>query len=501
VQAGAPADYARLNLDTVWSTPTDLYGFGGRGFSIFRQNADGSITKVEETGGDIEQIIAGLPNAGTVFNGENGAGFDTRSDNKGAEPEGVAVGVVDGVPYAFVTLERIGGLMVWDLSNPEDARYVRYLPPTSQDYGPEVVTFISAADSPNGRALVLSANEVSGSVTVYEVSSLTPISAIQGSGTASPLVGQTVTVEAIVVGDFQNNDADQTRNLGGFWLQEEAFDSDGNPLTSEGIFVAQNALPADVQLGDRVRVTGTVAEVFNNTEINATAITVVQAGAVADVNTLAVAVDLPAAGVQGSNGNYRADLERYEGMLVKFPETLTVTEQFNLDQFGEIVVTEGPRPASFTETNAPSVAGFDAHLRDIAARSVVFDDGRGTSNPPLADTVVDGAYTTANAPRMGDTVSGLTGVLDFDFNEFRVRSIENGPGVNDFTSANPRPAAPADVGGTLKVASFNVLNYFTTLDDGGRTDNGFEPRGAETPAEFARQTEKLVNVLLALTPT
>jgi predicted extracellular nuclease len=74
-----------------------------------------------------------------------------------------------------------------------------------------------------------------------------------------------------------------------------------------------------------VRVTGTVAEVFNNTEINATAITVVQAGAVADVNTLAVAVDLPAAGVQGSNGNYRADLERYEGMLVKFPETLTVT--------------------------------------------------------------------------------------------------------------------------------------------------------------------------------
>jgi hypothetical protein len=344
VQAGAPADYARLNLDTVWSTPTDLYAFGGRGFSIFRQNADGTITKVEETGGDIEQIIAGLPSAGTVFNGENGAGFDTRSDNKGAEPEGVAVGVVDGVPYAFVTLERIGGLMVWDLSNPEDARYVRYLPPTSQDYGPEVVTFISAADSPNGRALVLSANEVSGSVTVYEVSSLTPISAIQGSGTASPLVGQTVTVEAIVVGDFQNNDADQTRNLGGFWLQEEAFDSDGNPLTSEGIFVAQNALPADVQLGDRVRVTGTVAEVFNNTEINATAITVVQAGAVADVNTLAVAVDLPAAGVQGSNGNYRADLERYEGMLVKFPETLTVTEQFNLDQFGEIVVTEGHAP-------------------------------------------------------------------------------------------------------------------------------------------------------------
>lgn len=498
VQPGAPADYARLNLDTVWSSSADLYGFGGRGFSIFRQNADGTITKVEETGGDVEQIIAALPNAAAVFNGENGAGFDTRSDNKGAEPEGVVVGEVDGMPHAFVSLERIGGVMVWNLGNPEEAKFVRYLAPTAQDYGPEVLTFVSAADSPNGRALVLSANEVSGSVTVYEVSNLTSISAIQGSGAASALVGQTVTVEAIVVGDFQSNDADASRNLGGFWLQEEAFDSDGNPLTSEGIFVAQNALPADVQLGDRVRVTGTVGEVFNNTEISATAITVVRAGAVADVNTLAVPVDLPAAGVQGSNGSYRADLERYEGMLVEFPETLTVTEQFNLDQFGEVVVTEGPRPSSFTEINDPSVAGYDAHLRDIAARSVVFDDGRGTSNPPLADTVVDGAYTTAKAPRMGDTVTGLTGVLDFDFNEFRLRSVENGPGVNDFVGANPRPAAPADVGGTLKVASFNVLNYFTTLDDGGLTDNGFEPRGAETPAEFARQTDKLVNVLLAL---
>ena len=498
VQAGAPADYARLNLDTVWSSATDLYGFGGRGFSIFRQNADGTITKVEETGGDIEQIIAALPNAGTVFNGQNGGAFDDRSDNKGAEPEGVTVGVVDGVPYVFLTLERVGGLMVWDVSDPADAKFVRYMPPSAQDYGPEVVTFVAAADSPNGRALVLTANEISGSITVYEVSGLTAISTIQGTGAASSLVGQTVTVEAIVVGDFQNNDGDTARNLGGFWLQEEAFDSDGNALTSEGIFISAGALPTDVQLGDRVRVTGTVAENFGNTEITATAITVVLVGAVADVNVMAVEIDLPTLGVQGSGGNYRADLEAFEGMLVRFPETLTVTEQFNLDQFGEIVVTQGERPSSFTVNNAPDVAGFDTHLRDIAARSVVFDDGRGVSNPNLANTVVDGPYTTANAPRMGDQVTGLTGVLDYDFNEFRVHAVQNGPGINDFVQVNLRPATPEDVGGTLKVASFNVLNYFTTLDNGQLTDNGFEPRGAETVAEFDRQTAKLVNVLLAM---
>ena len=82
------------------------------------------------------------------------------------------------------------------------------------------------------------------------------------------MVGQTVTVEAIVVGDFQNGDADAKRNLGGFYLQEELTDSDGNALTSEGIFVFGGA--ADVTVGDRVRVTATVNEFFGLTELTAT---------------------------------------------------------------------------------------------------------------------------------------------------------------------------------------------------------------------------------------
>ncbi|WP_376088599.1 ExeM/NucH family extracellular endonuclease [Roseomonas sp. CCTCC AB2023176] len=498
VQSGAPADYARLNLDTVWSSTDDLYAFGGRGFSVFRQNADGSIEKVDETGGDLEQIIAALPNAGTVFNGENGGAFDTRSDNKGAEPEGVTVGTVDGKPYAFLSLERIGGVMVWDLSTPDDVQFVRYIPPTAGEYGPEVITFVSAENSPVGRALVITANEISGSVTVYEASNVTRISEVQGAGTASTLVGRTVTVEAIVVGDFQNGDADTARNLGGFFLQEEAFDQDGNALSSEGVFISAASLPTDVALGDRVRVTGTVAENFGKTQIVATSVTVVQAGAVADVNDLAVDVDLPTADVQGTNGTYRADLEAYEGMLVRFPEVLTITEQFNLDQFGEVRLTQGEYPSSYTQTNDPSVAGYDAHLRDIASRSILLDDGRSVSNPNLDNTVVDGDYNTATAPRMGDTVTNLTGILDYDFSQYRVQAIQNGPGINDFIDANPRPATPPDVGGTLKVASFNVLNYFRTLDDGGSTANGSEPRGAETAAEFTRQTDKLVDTILTL---
>ena len=376
--SGATADYARLNVDTVWSSGTDLYAFGGRGFSIFRQNTNGSITKVEETGGDFEQIIAALPNASTVFNGENGGGFDTRSDNKAAEPEGVAVGEINGQTYAFVALERIGGLMVWNISDPANAQFVRYVPPTSADFGPEVIKFVSAADSPTGKPFVLTANEITGSVTVYDVSDVIAINVIQGAGATSSMVGQTVTVEAIVIGDFQNGDADDKRSLNGFYLQEEGADQDGNALTSEGMFVFLGSLPGamDVEIGDRVRVTGTVNEFNGSTQLTASSVSLLQADAVADIDTLAVAVDLPAAGViqrpgtvANSSTSFYPDLEAYEGMLVKFPEVLTITEQFDLDRFNEIRLAAGDRPVTFTHENEPDVAGNAAHLQDVASRT------------------------------------------------------------------------------------------------------------------------------------
>ena len=141
--------------------------YGGRGISIFRQNADGTIEKVRETGGEFEAIIA--TDYPALFNTENGADVDSRSDNKGPEPEGVTIGLVNDRTYAFVTLERVGGVMVYDVTDPENAAFVTYEPATSEDYAPEVVTFVSAADSPTGEALVLSANEFSGTLTAYGV--------------------------------------------------------------------------------------------------------------------------------------------------------------------------------------------------------------------------------------------------------------------------------------------------------------------------------------------
>ena len=103
------------------------------------------------------------------------------------------------------------------------------------------------------------------------------ISAVQGSGSTSPLDGTTVTVAGVVTGDFQEDDADSRRNLGGFYLQDSSPDADSQ--TSDGIFVFDGTNPStDVSVGDAVEVTGTVAEFFGETQINASSVRVTGSG-------------------------------------------------------------------------------------------------------------------------------------------------------------------------------------------------------------------------------
>ncbi len=172
----ANADLGRLNvLTTVGDTDGDgdfdvIHTLGGRSISIFRQEADGSLTKVRETGGEFESIIAA--NNPAIFNSNQSIASnsrDTRSDDKGPEPEGVTIGIVNGRTYAFVGLERVGGYMVYDVTDPANATFVSYKPQTGADLGPETSAFVAAANSPTGQALLLSAQEVSNSVTLYSV--------------------------------------------------------------------------------------------------------------------------------------------------------------------------------------------------------------------------------------------------------------------------------------------------------------------------------------------
>ena len=141
-----------------------LYVFGGRSFSI--RNADGGL--VYDSGDELEQRTATL--TPTTFN-SNGADdtFDTRSDNKGPEPEGLALGKIGGRTYAFIGLERTGGIMVYDISIPQSPQFVTYAKTTPTDLSPEGVLFIEQADSPNGKPLLVVSHEVSNTVTIFEI--------------------------------------------------------------------------------------------------------------------------------------------------------------------------------------------------------------------------------------------------------------------------------------------------------------------------------------------
>lgn len=164
----------------------ELYSFGTRSFSIWNEQGE----QVFDSGADFEEITAReLPDDFNSNNDENDS-FDSRSDDKGPEPEGVALGTILGRTYAFVGLERVGGIMVYDVTNPYEARFVEYinnrdftvdaqLPddsvnPLVGDLGPEGLDFIPWHQSPNRRPLLVVGNEVSGTTTVFQINPGSP---------------------------------------------------------------------------------------------------------------------------------------------------------------------------------------------------------------------------------------------------------------------------------------------------------------------------------------
>jgi uncharacterized protein len=318
----------------------------------------------------------------------------------------------------------------------------------------------------------------------------TPIFAIQGSGETAAITGS-VTTQGVVVGDYEG----PSPALRGFYIQDPQ--GDGDPLTSDGIFVF-NGNNNSVDLGDLVRVSGSAGEFQGQTQISSvTNIVDCGTGTVAPTE---VALPVPSA----------TYLERYEGMLVRFPQTLYVTEHFQLGRFGQVVMSADNRLRQPTNVTDPGAAANALQAANNLNRIIV-DDNLNNQNPdPILFGRNGNPLSAANTLRGGDTATGMVGVMTFTWagnaasgNAYRLRPVGAlGGGVPDFQPANPRPTAAPEVGGSLKVASFNVLNYFLTLNASGNQCGpvGFEQgcRGAENAFEFERQREKLVQALLQI---
>ncbi|MEX0864144.1 MAG: ExeM/NucH family extracellular endonuclease [Acidimicrobiia bacterium] len=429
----------------------------------------------------------------TGFTGANGNDLDTDDD-----------GALDLEPWA-AAVDRIA-LILQD--NPPTTTEFHYGPPTVGPDGAFVPGHAYDCGDPQDwqvGGFTLGTNDSPGEAN--DCSDAAPVALfihqIQGDGATTPLPGVKVIVEGVVVGDFQGDPSFAGDQLGGFFVQEEPADWDDNadpvvgPSTSEGIFVSDPDAP-EVGVGDVVRVTGTAVESFGRTQV--TDVTEVAVTGSAPEAVVAPSVSLPVGDL--------SDFEPYEGMLVTFPQDLYISEFFNFDRFNEIVLTDG-RHYQGTHSAEPGDPANAVTVANTLAR-ITLDDGRGSSNPDPAIHPNGEEFTLVNTFRGGDVLQDVTGIMDFAFGLYRIQPVHLDDELEDleaqpvvsYVVENPRPTTPDPIQGDIRVATFNVLNFFTHLDDGvndicGPTQN-LECRGADTAEEYQRQLDKLVVGIIAL---
>jgi len=301
----------------------------------------------------------------------------------------------------------------------------------------------------------------------------TPVHSIQGAGRSSPLQGEEHVVEAVVVGAFPGF----PEGLGGFFVQEERADADGDPATSEGLFVFDDGLGAGLAVGERVRVRGRVGEFFGRTELSQVIEVRVCPGR---ARVRPVRIRLPVADP--------AEWERWEGMRVRLEQRLVATDHWDLARFGEVVLAAGGRlwqPTHRRDPGAPALALRSRNDR----RRILLDDGSRAVDPdptPYLDRPDGGTL------RLGDRLARLEGVVDFAFGRYRIHPTR----PVRFLPGSRRPETPPPVAGTLRLVAWNVANHFNGDGRGG----GFPTRGPRSPEELARQRAKLVETLVRLAP-
>lgn len=307
---------------------------------------------------------------------------------------------------------------------------------------------------------------------------------IQGPGAASPYANTVQTTEGVV-----------TLKVGtGFFIQD--INGDGNPATSDGIFIYTASAPANVQVGDLARVTGTVTEY---TPANATR-------SYTEIKDVTAVVPMSSGHtITPVNIVLGDDLSRVEGMLVNFVQPLTVNQVEFLGERGEVTLANGRLEVPTNRYPARSAEAI-ALAASNAAGMIVLDDGIFTTPTTIPYIGAD------NTLRAGDTVTSLTGVIDFGAIGGGGAAFKLQPTAAPvFSRTNPREDAPALAAGNVKVASANVLNFFTTFANGtdveGRTGQGCRIgsttsasncRGANNLAEFIRQRDKIVGELKAI---
>jgi 5'-nucleotidase len=333
------------------------------------------------------------------------------------------------------------------------------------------------------------------------------IAQVQGTGDASPLAGQTVTTSGVVTAVYAT---------GGFrgYVIQTAGTGGGDAAArtaSDAVFVFSQATAGSVAIGDLVQVTGAVSEYQGLTEI-----TVAAAAGLAHL-------DGEAAAPQPVTGTWPADAaarEALESMLYLPSGDLTVANTYSTSQYGEVGLASGTTPLlQPTEVAAPGTPENAAVVADNAARALVLDDGASTNFLSAANSGLTPPYVSLENPvRVGAAATfPAPVVVDYRNNAWKLNPTlpldAANPAGYPATFENDRTAAPEGLGDAdVTVASFNVLNYFTTLGadtascvayedrtgDPVTVREGCDQRGAWDPEDLQRQQDKIVAAVNAL---
>ncbi|GAB3293976.1 ExeM/NucH family extracellular endonuclease [Pseudidiomarina andamanensis] len=300
-------------------------------------------------------------------------------------------------------------------------------------------------------------------------SSITPIYAIQGDGFQSPVSGQQVTTRGIVTANWQSE-----AELGGFFIASEQADRDDNALTSEGLFVQASANLTSLKQGDLVYLTGTVAELNELTQLtNLSQHAVCDSGYTVEPTSFQLPVTA------------KEQFEALEGMPVQISQELVVNGHYQLLRHGQFDVAH-ERLYTPTQHHQPGAEAQSQAKANALARLVIDDNLAPNSTIMVAPKQ---NITATNSLRSGDSIGPVQGIISDFRGSYRLQPTSQ----ISVVTTNPRPAAPeAPTTNTLRVAAFNVLNYFN-----GEGENKQFPteRGAKTAAEFERQHQKIIAAL------
>ncbi|MCF2570557.1 ExeM/NucH family extracellular endonuclease [Brevibacterium sp. UCMA 11754] len=331
---------------------------------------------------------------------------------------------------------------------------------------------------------------------------VTPIADVQGTGEESPLAGTTVKTQGVVTASYP------TGGLNGYYVQTPGTGGavDETPGASDGVFVYSPDSVDDVSIGDHLEFTGAVSERYGQTQISVSSNGV-------------TALDEPAEAVKPVEDAFPTDAaarEALEGMLLQPGGEMTVADNYNTNTYGEIVLATGegtlPQPTDVARPGSDEAKAIEAENLE---REVVLDDGA-TVNYLQNDKDIPLPYVSNDAPvRVGASATMTSPVvLGFDHEKWRFQPTtrltgDNAEAILPARFSDTRTEAPEAVGGEVSMASFNVLNYFTTTGDqlsgcdyySDREGNpitvrgGCDARGAANGESLKRQETKIVSAI------